>query len=105
MPLLLLQTTEMANKDLDKYYNALDKYACAYDSNMSLGLKAGFYTGCLVLDVVLQGFDEVPCHEDGGDQQDHQRALAANIQGPGYRLHRDTVRFRRFGDQVIQLQG
>lgn len=23
-----LQTTQMANKDLDKYYNALDKYGC-----------------------------------------------------------------------------
>lgn len=41
---VLLQTTEMANKDLDRYYNALDKYAICiiFTSSISLYTQIKF---------------------------------------------------------------
>jgi len=41
--------------------------------------------------ITTKGIDEVPFCKDDGDQQDYKRAMAADIQGTGYRHNRNPV--------------
>ena len=66
----------MANKDLDKYYNALDRLGM---SNCNSLLLCTHRLVDLPDSSYSQGFNEVPHNENGGNQQNYKRVVATNI--------------------------